>query len=59
MPQITGKRRRNLRRAVVILLIVLVMLFAAGYIVMSVQAGTPGFWHHWHWFETVPEVPAS
>ena len=59
MPQITGKKRRNLRRTVVVLLILFVMVFAAGYIVMSVQVGTPEFWHYWHWFETASEVPLS
>ena len=51
MPQLTGKKRRFIRRIVLVSLIGCIMLFAAGFIVLSVQAGTPGFWHHWHWFE--------
>lgn len=51
MPQATGRRRRFIRRVVLVSLIGCIMLLAAGFIVLSVQAGTPGFWHHWHWFE--------
>ncbi len=54
MPQTTGKRRRFMRGVVLVSLIGCIMLFAAAFIVMSVQAGTPGFWHYWHWFEPVP-----
>jgi uncharacterized membrane protein len=51
MPQLTGKKRRFIRHIVLVSLIGFIMLFAAGCIVMSIQAGTPGFWHYWHWFE--------
>ena len=53
MPLLTGKRRRVTRRIVLTSLVCFVVLFAAAFAVMSAQAGTPGFWHHWHWFETV------
>lgn len=53
MPQATGKKRRFIRNTVLVSLIGCIMLFAAAFIVMSVQAGTPGFWHYWHWFEPV------
>jgi hypothetical protein len=52
-PQMTGKRLRNTRTIVIVALACLVVLFAAAFLVMSVQAGTPGFWHTWHWFDTV------
>jgi uncharacterized membrane protein len=50
MPQATGRKRRFVRGIVLVSLIGCIMLFAAGFIVMSIQAGTPGFWHYWHWF---------
>jgi uncharacterized membrane protein len=53
MPQITGKRRRVIRFVVVFALIGFIMLFVAAYILLSMQAGTLGFWHYWHWFEAV------
>ena len=52
MPQLRGRKRRFIRRVVLVSLIGCIMLFAAGFIVLSVQAGTPGFWHHWHWFDS-------
>ncbi|HPJ02805.1 MAG TPA: DUF1700 domain-containing protein [Candidatus Limiplasma sp.] len=56
MPQITGKKRRVFRRVILIALIAFILLSVAGFIVLSVQAGTPGFWHHWRWFDPVEEV---
>lgn len=59
MPQLTGKTRRVTRTIVLISLLAFILLFVAGFIVLSVQAGTPAFWHHWHWFDTAPvQVPA-
>ncbi|MBE0601017.1 MAG: DUF1700 domain-containing protein, partial [Firmicutes bacterium] len=45
VPQITGKKRRVIRTVVLVSLIAFILLFVAGFIVLSVQAGTPGFWH--------------
>lgn len=55
-PQITGKKRRVIRTVVLVTLIAFILLFVAGFIVLSVQAGTAGFWHHWHWFDQAEEV---
>lgn len=49
-PQMTGKLRRTVRAAVIAALVCFVVLFAAAYIALWLQAGTPGFWHAWHWF---------
>ncbi len=43
MPQMTGKQRRVTRTIVLISLLSFILLFAAGFIVLSIQAGTPGF----------------
>jgi uncharacterized membrane protein len=51
IPQLMGKRRRNMRRVVLAALIGFVVLFAAAFAVLTAQTGTPGFWHYWHWFE--------
>ena len=56
MPQMTGKNRRVFRTVVLIALISMILLIAAGFIVLSVQAGTLGFWHHWHWFEAAEDI---
>ena len=49
-PQMTGKLRRTVRAAVIAALVCFVVLLAAAFTVMGIQAGTPGFWHAWHWF---------
>ena len=55
-PQMTGKKRRVLRSVVLVSLISFILLFVAGFIVLSIQAGTLGFWHHWHWFEPAENI---
>lgn len=51
MPQVTGRKRRIMRRVVLVTLICFVLLCIASFGVLSIQAGTPGFWHYWHWFD--------
>ncbi len=55
-PQFAGKKRRLIRTIVLVSLIVFILVFVAGFIVLSVQACTVAFWHHWHWFEQAQEV---
>ena len=42
--------RRRLRTVGLVALMAFVISFIVGYIVLAVCAGSPGFWHVWHWF---------
>jgi len=49
-PQLGAAKRRKLRTTILVALAVMGVSFVAGFIVMAVSAGSPGFWHVWHWF---------
>jgi len=49
-PQLGAATRRKLRTAILVALAVMGFSFVAGFAVMAVKAGSPGFWHVWHWF---------
>lgn len=49
-PQLGAATRRKLRTAILVALAVMGVSFVAGFAVMAVSAGSPGFWHVWHWF---------
>jgi uncharacterized membrane protein len=50
-PVLKDQLRRRLRSVGLVALMVFVVAFIIGFIVLSVAAGSPGFWHIWHWFE--------
>jgi len=49
-PQLGAATRRKLRTTILVALAVMGVSFVAGFVVMAVDAGSPGFWHVWHWF---------
>jgi hypothetical protein len=49
-PQLGAATRRKLRTTILVALAVMGLSFVAGFAVMAVSAGSPGFWHVWHWF---------
>ena len=49
-PQLRAATRRKLRTTVLVSLAIMGVAFVAGFVLMAVSAGSPGFWHVWHWF---------
>ena len=49
-PQLRAATRRKLRATILVALVVMGLSFVAGFAVMASCAGSPGFWHVWHWF---------
>jgi uncharacterized membrane protein len=49
-PVLKDHLRRRLRSIGLIALMIFVVTFIIGFVVLSICAGTPGFWHAWHWF---------
>ncbi|MBP8639339.1 MAG: DUF1700 domain-containing protein [Oscillospiraceae bacterium] len=49
-PQFAQKTRRKLRTVLLLALAIFGACFVLGFVVLAIQAGTPGFWHHWNWF---------
>lgn len=49
-PQLQAATRRKFRTTILVALAVMGVSFVAGFAVMAVNAGSPGFWHVWHWF---------
>ena len=49
-PQLGAGTRRKLRTTILVALAVMGVSFVAGFAVMAACAGSPGFWHVWHWF---------
>lgn len=49
-PQFEPKTRRMLRTVLLWAVAVFGACFVLGFIVLALQAGTMGFWHHWSWF---------
>jgi uncharacterized membrane protein len=50
-PVLKDHLRRRLRSVGLVALMVMIAALVIGYIVLSIAAGSPGFWHVWHWFE--------
>ncbi|PKM73302.1 MAG: hypothetical protein CVU91_05075 [Firmicutes bacterium HGW-Firmicutes-16] len=49
-PQFSPKTRRTLRNILLWSVIVFGVLFVIAFVVLMLQAGAMGFWHHWNWF---------
>ena len=49
-PQFEPKTRRRLRTILLGALAVFGVFFVLGFIVLALEAGAIGFWHHWNWF---------
>lgn len=49
-PQFEPKTRRTLRTVLLWAVAVFGVCFVLAFIVMTLSAGTMGFWHHWKWF---------
>ena len=49
-PQLGPATRRKLRTTILVALAIMGVSFVTGFVVMAVSAGSPGFWHVWHWF---------
>ena len=49
-PQFEPKTKRKLRTVLLWALAVFGVCFVLAFIVLMLQAGTMGFWHHWNWF---------
>jgi len=49
-PQFEPKTRRKLRTVMLWAIIVFGVFFVLAFTVLSLEAGTMGFWHHWNWF---------
>ena len=49
-PQFRPKTRRALRTFLLGSVIVFGVLFVIAFVVLMLQAGAIGFWHHWNWF---------
>ena len=49
-PQFKPKTRRILRTALLWSVIVFGVMFVVAFVVLMLQAGAMGFWHHWNWF---------
>lgn len=48
--QLEPRTRRVLRRLTGIAVLVLGVGFILAFVVLAIQAGSPGFWHVWRWF---------
>jgi len=49
-PKLAPRENRLFRKIVLGSLTVFALCFVLGYLVASIAAGTPGFWHAWNWF---------
>lgn len=49
-PQFEPKTRRKLRTVLLWAIIVFGIFFVLAFTILSLEAGTMGFWHHWNWF---------
>lgn len=49
-PQFTPKTRRTLRNVLLWSVVIFGVLFVIAFVVLMLQAGAMGFWHHWNWF---------
>lgn len=49
-PQFEPKTKRKLRTVMLWAVIAFGVSFVLAFAVLSLQAGTMGFWHHWNWF---------
>lgn len=49
-PQLSAVFRRRLRGVALVSLAAFGVSFIVGFVVLAVSAGSPGFWHVWHWF---------
>ncbi|HAQ56367.1 MAG TPA: hypothetical protein DCR44_03035 [Acholeplasmatales bacterium] len=49
-PKLKPRENRLFRKVVLGSLTIFALCFVLGYIVASITAGTPGFWHAWNWF---------
>lgn len=49
-PQFKPKTKRGLRTAMLCAVIVFGVFLIVADIVLMLEAGTMGFWHHWNWF---------
>ncbi|NCB73632.1 MAG: DUF1700 domain-containing protein [Clostridia bacterium] len=49
-PQFDPKTRRRMRTVLLGALAVFGVFFVLGFVVLALQAGALGFWHHWNWF---------
>ena len=49
-PQYSSRTKRRFRNVALWALVVFGACFVLACAVLMLQAGTLGFWHHWHWF---------
>lgn len=49
-PQLGAATRRRLRTTILVALALMGVSFVSGFVFMAASAGSPGFWHVWHWF---------
>ena len=49
-PQLGAASRRKVRTIILVALAFMGVSFVAGFAVLAMSAGSPGFWHVWHWF---------
>ena len=49
-PQFAPKTRRTLRTILLWAVAVFGACFVLAFVVLALQAGSLGFWHHWNWF---------
>lgn len=49
-PMLKDVVRRKLRTATLVALVAFGVSFIVGFVVLAICAGSPGFWHVWHWF---------
>jgi uncharacterized membrane protein len=52
-PLFEGRARRAVRRVTLAALAVFAVCFTAAFLLMTVQAGSLGFWHVWGWFNYI------
>ncbi len=49
-PQFRAKTKRTLRTVMLLSVTVFGVLFVIAMVVLMLEAGALGFWHHWNWF---------
>ena len=50
-PALSGKRKRRLRMTTRVALLIFIITFISAFVIMSISAGSLGFWHIWHWLD--------
>ncbi len=50
-PKLSGKRKRRLRMTTRVALLIFIITFIIAFVIMSISAGSLGFWHIWHWLD--------